>query len=645
MATPYVPAASPPAPRVRTAASSVLAAPAPIRVLGLVGTFTGHPLPDLAQITNELYGDGPWSARDILTDISGGHQTIPAQDLQGVGVVGSLPSPNCLDDWLGWASSAEQNLVASGRSIGDATNVMTFVPNDANCTFAGIAFVRGTRSLATTPTWGHVIAHEIIHNLGVEHAGALRCRAGGTTVMLGNDAECELSEYGDPFSIMGPATSQMPPNVAHKVQLGWLPADALPLVTADATLTIRAQNVAGPGPYGLRLLLPGGRVGFIDTWRPRGSGTFGSGSAVSTGVSVRVMSNPKYYGGATRLLDAHPATTAFEDAPIQPGEQREVGAGGPRIEVLSSAEETSTVRITGVIPDLAPPSAPVITDLEADASARSVRLHWTPSEDDLEMGGYRILRDGVMVAEVGDASGHVDTSAPFDGAPLTYRVVAIDRAGNAVPSAPRTITPPDLTPPGVPGGLRGEVTGDRDVRVTWNVSPGATRYRLSRDAQSHAFVTEPVFVDRALPPGIHRYTVTAIDGTGNESAAALIEVTVASTGGAGRATNPNPADTASGTTTTDTTSATTPVRAASWSRLRLGRGRLAGTVRVTTRGVLAVRVRVGGRVVRLTLRARRPGVVSFAVPGVPARGRVTVSVTFAPTRGAMSRLTRIVRRS
>lgn len=98
--------------------------------------------------------------------------------------------------------------------------------------------------------------------------------------------------------------------------------------------------------------------------------------------------------------------------------------------------------------DTTPPSIP--QGLAAQVSGSTVGLSWTPSTDNVEVVGYIVYRDGVVV---GSPSGPYFTDS---GVPLgthSYRVQSVDAAGNASDSsAPISVTiegaPPvgDLAP-------------------------------------------------------------------------------------------------------------------------------------------------------------------------------------------------------
>jgi hypothetical protein len=88
--------------------------------------------------------------------------------------------------------------------------------------------------------------------------------------------------------------------------------------------------------------------------------------------------------------------------------------------------------------DSAPPSAP--TDLAAtDVAPDHVSLAWTASTDDVGVVNYRIYRDGVEMATIGDTTSYVDTAVEPDVAYL-YEVSALDAFAESPRSNPAFVT-------------------------------------------------------------------------------------------------------------------------------------------------------------------------------------------------------------
>ncbi|WP_407344410.1 fibronectin type III domain-containing protein [Pengzhenrongella phosphoraccumulans] len=91
-------------------------------------------------------------------------------------------------------------------------------------------------------------------------------------------------------------------------------------------------------------------------------------------------------------------------------------------------------------PDAVAPSVPVGVSAVASGST-SVVVSWSASTDNVGVTGYRVLRDGGVVATVTGTT--LTDSGLSPGGTYAYTVVAFDAAGNAsAPSAPATVTMP-----------------------------------------------------------------------------------------------------------------------------------------------------------------------------------------------------------
>ena len=108
---------------------------------------------------------------------------------------------------------------------------------------------------------------------------------------------------------------------------------------------------------------------------------------------------------------------------------------------------------------------------------------------------------------------------PADGV-YCLKVSASDTAGNtAWKNNGFTV---DTSPP-LPPVLSGRLENGTDARLIWppNAEPDVAGYNLYRDGRKihpDALLTEPLFTDAGLDEGVYRYTLTAVDHAGWESA-------------------------------------------------------------------------------------------------------------------------------
>jgi hypothetical protein len=193
-----------------------------------------------------------------------------------------------------------------------------------------------------------------------------------------------------------------------------------------------------------------------------------------------------------------------------------VRATGPKGKASDWSNPVSLV----VIQPLATPSTPKPLNVE-----RGVELTWTG------MGPrYRIFRaEGAgQPQQLADSDGprYLDESTNY-GTRYRYLVQAIAGENQwSVVSEAADITPEDMFPPAVPEGLSA-VSATQSIELTWtrNTEPDFRGYNIFRSVDNGPFTTyaslveAPTFSDSKIEAGKkYRYTVSAVDLTGNESA-------------------------------------------------------------------------------------------------------------------------------
>ncbi len=118
-----------------------------------------------------------------------------------------------------------------------------------------------------------------------------------------------------------------------------------------------------------------------------------------------------------------------------------------------------------ILQDTQPPTVP--TQLRATAFAdTSLTLAWQASQDDDAVSGYRIRRDGVLVATVIGTTWQDSSLTPATG--YRYSVQAVDGAGNASPEAAVDLTTRPTLRQLVPAGATWRYLSDgSDQGVAW----------------------------------------------------------------------------------------------------------------------------------------------------------------------------------
>ncbi|HVS66651.1 MAG TPA: FlgD immunoglobulin-like domain containing protein [Thermoanaerobaculia bacterium] len=223
---------------------------------------------------------------------------------------------------------------------------------------------------------------------------------------------------------------------------------------------------------------------------------------------------------------------------------------GEEVGLTLEAEDTSgnVARVSIVLTvDNEPPAVPegLVASVAGDGAGDDVDLSWQANVES-DLLGYVLLRDGVTIDALGRPTGgdlrdvaltgtsHRDADRP-DGT-FSYRVIAIDRAGNAsAPSAPALATVETGAPvisivePTDGARVEGIVpvlveSPDLDVaEVRFEVrETGAPDWTLLGVDQEAPWGTE--WDAAPLPFGLYELRATAVDGGGAEGPADLVTV-------------------------------------------------------------------------------------------------------------------------
>lgn len=201
-----------------------------------------------------------------------------------------------------------------------------------------------------------------------------------------------------------------------------------------------------------------------------------------------------------------------------------------------------TKPITVTMPDLTPPSAPMITgiDLGGEIDGESwADIHWRKPQLEDDFIGYvvfyrhpRITKDEWWklskdyVAPT-DTVCRVNISSLMSG---DVMVAAYDKAGNAGRSVSQVMRISDVTPPSAPTGLKAQVNLEHGlIKLTWHPNPelDIDHYvvQFANDSthnfvgKTNALQVDTCHIDTVLMDANQKYIyyrVVAVDATGNE---------------------------------------------------------------------------------------------------------------------------------
>jgi fibronectin type 3 domain-containing protein len=488
--------------------------------------------PQLAVVLINFADDTrtPFTADAVTQTVFSGAGSVASyyaeQSFGKVNLTGTVVGPYTLAatsstcDYATWATQAR---AAAGAAINAYTNVMYLFPTESSCAWAGLGDLPGPETWINGYLQLRVLAHELGHNLGVHHANALSCSAGGVRSALAGI--CTSTEYGDPFSVMGSGSTRQFP-AYHKAELGWITPAGVYTITATGTYRVSPDELATGSPQLLRIVRATDAL-YIDYRQPFGTAfdNFAVGAPGTGGVLVRRA--PKVFDQTQpALVDATPLTTSFADAALLPGTSLADPATGVTITTTAVSATAATVHV--VFPGTAvAPSAPGA--VTATTGGGAVDVTWSAATDDGAIAHYRVFRNGITIAAPVGLAYH-DPSPP-SGSSLTYAVAAVDDQGlEGQTAAAAALSVGDVEAPSAPGTPAASL-GLTTVTLSWPAATdnvGVATYVVSRDGVAIASPVAPTVKDAAAAPGqVHAYVVRARDAAGNVSAPSdVVEVFV-----------------------------------------------------------------------------------------------------------------------
>jgi Metallo-peptidase family M12B Reprolysin-like len=521
----------------------------PRKVVVILVKVGSQPAPGNVDAIRNIIFTGPNSANAFVQQETFGQLSLTGKLRSDGDIYGPYPvtmTPNVCDPGA-WGTDAEKAFkTATGLDAETWDNVVfVFQAAFTLCPFTGQGEI-GQLGTGARHVWINavlsngvpttsVVAHELGHNFGVDHAGALNCDAGsGRTPFTVGCAESEMStladEYGDPFDVMG--TGAREESAYHRWESGWLPSASVQTVLRSGTYLLAPVETASKAvqllevprsaytpSYWLDFRQP--LAGWFDTFLPT--------DPVVNGVTIRyanssIMAHP----AKSWLIDTTPGTTTFDDAPLGVGQTYSEPAQGVSITTLAVSPLGALVKITIANGgDSTPPGPP--TDASASLVAGTLQLTWAGATDDSgPVQHFLVYRNGTQIADVYDTSATDPT--PLAGS-TSYDIVAIDPAGNQSTPARVLVTIADSAPPSAPTGLVASLTGPT-VHLSWSPAVdnvGVASYEVDRDGESIATGLQATALsDPGLTPGTHTYAVRAVDAAGNAGAFAQVSVVLVS---------------------------------------------------------------------------------------------------------------------
>ncbi|MDT3429052.1 chitodextrinase [Paenibacillus forsythiae] len=264
-----------------------------------------------------------------------------------------------------------------------------------------------------------------------------------------------------------------------------------------------------------------------------------SWSAVAKASGYNIYYSTDLYWDYQLVNPAPVADTSYTIAGINAGTYYFRVAG-----VSEGGEGGISPYVEGMVPEPPPaPANPVWTNgslTYSGLTSTGATLHWSGATDDDAVTGYILYQNGGRLTEgtVSEATYAVSSLTPETA--YTFKVEALDAAGNASTDGPwlRLMTlpagggpvggassPSDTTPPSFPAGstVTAVKTAQLEADISWSAATddrGVTGYRIYLDnnpAPAYTLGNVTGFHATGLPTGPHTVRVQAVDAAGNIS--------------------------------------------------------------------------------------------------------------------------------
>jgi Fibronectin type III domain len=320
-----------------------------------------------------------------------------------------------------------------------------------------------------------VLAHELGHNMSMQHANALLCptaadSAYSTTTSKWTGAGCSEDGYGDGQDVMAASISYAPYfapflSAPQSLRTGIIPPTAATVIDTVGTQSVTLLPLAGrTGVRAAEVVNPSTGATYYVEYRTKAGRDLQNVYGVKTGVRV-LRFNPD--DGATVLLDPSPTGQSRDPDPtLSVGQTFTSYDGDVRIRTLSADSTNAVVSITNGTSTVTAPGAP--TAVTATAGDRSAAVFWASPVFDggAQVTGYSVTATpGGRTATTAGATTTTVTGLS-NGTAYSFTVTATNGIGTSQASTPGTPVTPSPSNPSRPSTVTA-TAGDAAASVSW----------------------------------------------------------------------------------------------------------------------------------------------------------------------------------
>jgi Fibronectin type III domain len=401
---------------------------------------TPQPTVDQSPIRAQVDG-----ASSYWSDVTGGALTLSVTTIAAQ----YTSAYNCSDPFGMWNEAADK----VGFTSAPNTSLVLELPKTA---MASCGYGRGTIGdspndsgfLYVADVVWPVLAHELGHNMSLQHANALLCptapdSAYSTTTSAWTGTDCEEASYGDGQDVMSASRTDFAPflSAPQSLRTGIIAPSAARVIDTAGTQSVTLLPLAGrAGVRAAEVVNPTTGVTYYVEYRtPVGRDLQNVYDGVKTGVRV-LRYNPDT--GATLLLDPSPSSQIHDPDPTLPvGKTFTSYDGAVSITTLSADRVNAVVSINNGASPVTAPGAP--TAVAATAGDSSAAVSWDAPTSN---GGAPITGYTVTAAPGGRTATTTGTIATVtgltNGTAHTFTVTATNTAGTSTAStASGAVTP------------------------------------------------------------------------------------------------------------------------------------------------------------------------------------------------------------